>query len=629
MIRAGEIACPLTLSRRLQSVNTISANQHLPSAGPSTRETEKAQSRASVRRLWREYLKPQRVPLFCAVLLMLVIAATTAALAFLLDPAIKFLFLEKDKDLLYLIPIVVIAVAIVKALATYGEGNIMATIGQRLVADLQLRLFRTMVYADLQRLNVTHSGEFMTNTLNNVTLVQQASVQAIAGFAKETTSVIGLLAVMYYQDPALALVASGVIPLVILNSRKQGKKTRKATKKQMAETSILTALISENLDGTRVVKAYGQEEREIARTQASIHRRMLHQLKAARAKLAAAPVTEAITGIGIAAVLFYGGLRALDGEFTLNQFMSFLMAMMLSYDPLKKLSNLFAILSQGMAALGQVFEEIDIEPEIVDDPEAGELVLNGGRIAFNDVSFHYGDDKAALNNISFAAEPGETIALVGPSGAGKSTVLNLIPRFYDVTSGSVEIDGQDIRGVTQESLRRPIAIVTQDPFLFDDTIAANIAYGKPDATREEIEAAARAAAAHDFITEMQDGYASYAGEGGARLSGGQRQRIAIARAMLKNAPILLLDEATSALDTRSEAQVQQALRTLMKDRTTIVIAHRLSTIIDADRIFVLDRGRIVEAGRHGELIDNGKLYASLYSSIFDDTEKTSVLEAGE
>lgn len=560
---------------------------------------------------------------------MLVIATTTAALAWLLDPAIKYLFLEKDERLLYLIPMVVIAVAIVKAVATYGEGNIMATIGQKLVADLQLRLFRTMVYADLQRLNATHSGEFMTNTLNNVTLVQQASVQAVAGFAKEMTTVIGLLAVMYYQDWSLALVASGIIPLVVFNSRKQGRKTRKATKKQMTETGILTSLISENLDGTRVVKAYGQEEHEIARTQESIHRRMIHQLKAARAKLAAAPVTEAITGIGIAGVLFYGGLRGLNSEFTLNQFMSFLAAMMLSFDPLKKLSNLFTILSQGMAALGQVFNEIDIEPEIIDDPEADELILNGGRIAFKDVSFHYGDDKAALNNITFAAEPGETIALVGPSGAGKSTVLNLIPRFYDVTSGSVEIDGQDIRKLSLESLRRPIAIVTQDPFLFDDTIAANIAYGRPDATDAEIEAAARAAAAHEFITEMRDGYASYAGEGGARLSGGQRQRIAIARAMLKNAPILLLDEATSALDTRSEAQVQKALKTLMKDRTTIVIAHRLSTIIDADRIFVLDRGRIVEAGRHGELLDNGKLYSSLYSSIFDSADEQSVLEAGE
>jgi ATP-binding cassette, subfamily B, bacterial MsbA len=594
----------------------------------SERDREKQETRAAVSRLWRDYLRVQKLPLFFAVLLMLVIASTTAALAYLLDPAIKYLFLEKQDRLLYLIPIIVIGVATVKALATYGEGNIMATIGQRLVADLQLRLFRTMVYADLKRLNRTHSGEFMTNTLNNVTLVQQASVQAIAGFAKELTSVLGLLAVMYYQDWILALVASAIIPLVVWNSRKQGRKTRKATKKQMAETGILTSLISENLDGTRVVKAYGQEEREIERTGRSIQRRMTHQLKAARAKLAAAPVTEAITGIGIAAVLFYGGLRGMSGDFTINQFMSFLGAMMLSYDPLKKLSNLFTILSQGTTALTQVFEEIDTAPEVIDDPDAQDLELEGGQIEFKSVSFGYNSDRAALGKVSFLAAPGETIALVGPSGAGKSTVLNLLPRFYDIDEGAIEIDGQDIRELTLRSLRAPMAMVTQDPFLFDDTIAANIAYAKPDASQEEIEAAAKAAAAHDFIMENKDGYEAQVGEGGSQLSGGQRQRIAIARAMLKNAPILLLDEATSALDTRSEAQVQTALKALMKDRTTLVIAHRLSTIIDADRIFVMDRGHIVESGKHGELLSSGKLYSSLYSAIFKD-DKERVLEAGE
>lgn len=578
-------------------------------------------------RLSREYLRAQILPLMVAVGLGLIIAATTAALAWILEPAIQFLFLDKRQDLLFVIPIAAVVVVVLKAAATYGEGNIMVTIGQRLIADLQLRLFKTMVHADLKRLNDTHSGAFMTNTLNNVNLVQQASVQGITGLTKELTSIIGLLGVMYYQDWILALLASAVIPGVVWNSRKQSKKTRKATKKQMAETSVLTSLISENLDGTRVVKAYGQETREIDRTSESIQRRMKHQLKAARAKIAAAPITEAITGIGIAAVLLYGGIRGMNGDFTIAQFMSFLTAMMMSYDPLKKISNLFTVMSQGMTALAQVFEEIDTEPSIVDDPDAEDLNLQGGEIAFEDVSFGYNTDKAALSNISFRAAPGETIALVGPSGAGKSTVLNLIPRFYDVDAGRVTIDGQDIRKLTLNSLRAPMALVTQDPFLFDDTIAANIAYSQPDATREEIEAAAKAAAAHEFICEAEHGYETEVGEGGARLSGGQRQRIAIARAMLKNAPILLLDEATSALDTRSEAQVQSALKALMKDRTTLVIAHRLSTIIDADRIFVMDRGRIVESGRHGELLGNDALYSSLYSSNFKDKEPA--LEAGE
>ena len=584
-------------------------------------------SRQAVGRLWREYLSAQILPLTFVILLGLVIAATTATLAWLLEPAINLLFLERRQDILYVIPVAAVAVVAVKALATYGEGNIMATIGQRLIADLQLRLFKTMVHADLKRLTQTHSGAFMTNTLNNVNLVQQASVQGITGLTKELTSIIGLIGVMYYQDWILALVASAVIPGVVWNSRKQSRRTRKATKKQMAETSVLTSLISENLDGTRVVKAYGQEEREIERTAKSIRRRMKHQLKAARAKLAAAPITEAITGFGIAAVLLYGGLRGMSGDFTIAQFTSFLTAMMLSYDPLKKVSNLFTVVSQGMTALSQVFGEIDTAPEVIDDPDAEDLKLEGGEIVFENVVFRYGNDKAALNDVSFRAAPGETIALVGPSGAGKSTVLNLIPRFYDVDEGLITLDGQDIRGVTLRSLRNPMALVTQDPFLFDDTVAANIAYSRPDATREEIIEAAKAAAAHDFIEELEEGYDTQVGEGGGRLSGGQRQRLAIARAMLKNAPILLLDEATSALDTRSEAQVQEALHRLMENRTTIVIAHRLSTIIDADRIFVMDKGRIVESGKHGELLGNGALYSSLYSSNFRDDE--TVLEAGE
>jgi subfamily B ATP-binding cassette protein MsbA len=575
------------------------------------------------RRMVREYLWQHRRPLLIAIAFMLVISLTTAALAWLLRPAIQLLFVEKDPQFLYTLPALIISVTILKALATYAQGVLMTKIGQDVVAEMQVKLFHSMVYADLQRLTSTHTGEFMARALNNVILVQQAASQTVAALAMDLTTILALTFVMFYQDWRLALIVICVVPFVLLNTRKQSRKTRKATKSSMSETGNLSALISENLDGTRVVRAYGQEEREIERTTESIMRRRNFQMKALKARIAAAPVTEGITGVAIAAVIFYGGYQGINGPLTLAAFMSFLMAMLMSYGPLKKVSNLTTVLAQGLTAAETIFGELDIKPSIRDAEDAKALKLNGGRVSFENATFHYGDDKAALNDVSFTVEPGETVALVGPSGAGKSTVLNLIPRFYDATTGSVKIDGQDVRGLTLESLRGCIGLVTQDPFLFDDTIYANIAYSRPEATREDVIAAAKAAAAHEFIEEKPGGYDAPAGEGGSNLSGGQRQRIAIARAILKNAPILLLDEATSALDTRSEAHVQEALHRLMAERTTIVIAHRLSTIIDADKIFVMDEGRVVESGRHAELLQNNSLYSTLYSSMLEHQKEVA------
>ncbi len=596
------------------------ADPSVTAAQPKMLTGSKSQFGAIARRLYRDYLSDYRGRLGIAIGLMLIISATTGALAWLLKPAVDILFVEKDKTLLYTLPGVVIAITAIKALATYGQGVIMSRVGQDIVARLQLGLFQSMVYADLQRLISTHTGSFLAQAVNNVNLVQQATSQTIVTFARDLTSVLFLGGVMYTRDWRLALIATAIIPFVLLNTRKQGKKTRKATIQSMSETGTLTALISENLDGTRVVKAYNQEDREIERTNKSILRRRDFQMKALKARVAAAPITEAIQGLGIAGAIFYGGYNAMNGSLTIGAFMSFLMAMMMTYDPLKRLSNLSTVLTQGLTAAENVFEELDMPQEIYDDPDAKDLQLSGGKIEFHSVGFHYGDERAALDGVSFVANPGETVALVGPSGAGKSTVLNLIPRFFDVSSGSVTLDAQNVRDVTLNSLRGSIALVTQEPFLFDDTIHANIAYGRPDASRGDVIKAAQAAAAHEFIEELPEGYDTLAGEGGARLSGGQRQRIAIARAMLKDAPILLLDEATSALDTRSESHVQEALRHLMKGRTTIVIAHRLSTIIDADKIFVMDQGRVVESGRHEELLQQDQLYASLYSSGFSSQE---------
>ncbi|TNE59533.1 MAG: ABC transporter ATP-binding protein [Alphaproteobacteria bacterium] len=581
-----------------------------------------------VRRVMRDYLAGHIRPLLIAITFMLVTAGTTGALAWILRPAIDQLFVGKDPTLLYFIPGSVIAIMIAQAFASYIQGVLMTRIGQDVVAEMQVQLVRSMIYADLKRLNQTHTGEFLARALNNVSLVQQASSQTIAVLAKDITTIVILTGVMFSQDWKLALIAVAVIPFVILNNRRQGKKTRKATRSSMSETGNLTTLISENLDGTRVVKAYGQEEREIERTSRSIERRRHFQMKAYKARLAAAPVTEAVTGIGIAGVIFYGGWQGINGGLTIGAFMSFLSALMLSYDPLKRVSSVSTVLSQGLSAAENIFEELDKVPEIRDAEDARPLNLHKGEITFDHVTFAYGDDGfSALKDVSFTVKHGETVALVGPSGAGKSTVLNLIPRFYDASAGRVLIDGQDVRDVTLASLRKSIALVTQDPFLFDDTIYANILYGRPEATEEDVIAAAKAAAAHEFIEAMPEGYQSQAGEGGNSLSGGQRQRIAIARAILKDAPILLLDEATSALDTRSEKQVQEALEHLMENRTTIVIAHRLSTIIHADTIFVMDQGRVIESGKHGTLLQDGQLYASLYSTML--AHDPSQRKAGE
>jgi subfamily B ATP-binding cassette protein MsbA len=421
---------------------------------------------------------------------------------------------------------------------------------------------------------------------------------------------------MFYMNWKLALLATAIIPLGALYMRKLGRRTRKAARQGMEGTGDLSANISEALGGIRVVKAYGQEEREISRVAKNINDVLHHTMKAARTKAAASPLTEALSGIGIAAVIYFGGMAVIDMHLTAGELMAFISAMMLAYQPLKAVANTQTIMQEGVAAAARVFPILDVEPHIVTAPDAKPLHITDGAIRFENVVFRYADGTEALKGVSIAVPKGHTVALVGPSGGGKSTALNLVPRFYDAASGRITIDGQDVREVTIESLRAASSLVTQEPFLFDDTVRANIAYGRPEASDAEIEAAARNAAAHDFITALPGGYDTRVGEAGLKLSGGQRQRIAIARAMLKNAPILLLDEATSALDTASEFQVQTALGALMKGRTTLVIAHRLSTIKHADNIYVIDGGRIVEQGTHNDLVARGGLYAELSRAQF-------------
>lgn len=579
---------------------------------------------AIIRRLVRFYLKGQWGLLGIAVLCMVITAGMTAALSYLLDPAIKLIFLDKRADMLLLIPFAVFCVIVLRAVTTFIQQALVDTVGERAVAAVQRDLFRSLVRGDLATLNAVHSGQFVSNFLYDATLMRDAIVRGIAGISLELLSLVALAGVMIYQDWRLALISIFVLPGVAWVTQIIGASLRRAASGGMAETAELSTALSEALDGKRIVKAYGLEQHVAARADARIDGRLKYLVRVARTRAGAVPASDLFAGVVIAGTIFYAGYQAMNGEIGINHFASFLAAMLLALQPVRNLTQLWATASSGLSAADRIFAIIDRTPRIVDPADAKALVIapkpHSGAVSFEGVSFAYAADASApaIGDVTLQAKAGQKIALVGPSGAGKSTLFNLLLRFYDADAGRIEIDGQDIAHVTLTSLRQSIALVTQEPMLFDETVGENIALGRRDASQTEIEAAARAAAAHDFIMQLPHGYATRVGEGGLRLSGGQRQRIAIARAMLRNAPILLLDEATSSLDSESERQVQEALTKLMAGRTTIVIAHRLSTVLDADRIYVLDRGRVVEAGNHSELIMQGGLYARLYQHNLDD-----------
>jgi len=614
-------------------------------------ETQELKTTTAVRRVAIEYLYPYRWHILIAVAANLVVGAVGPALPFLLQQTIDLLFVSGPADggqidfpvadsglfsgiefqtSLDILPFIAGAAAlvmIVRAFATYISNIYMAGISQRLVSSMQRNLFEKIIWSDLGWVQLTHSGRFISTFLNDVTRLESAMSQTIINMTRHLIMLIGLLAYMIYLDWLLTILATCVGPLIVVFLRRLGKRTRKATSKNLNETAALSSLISEALKGIRVVKAYGREAHETERAQQTILQVLHHRMKAVRARAAASPLTEAFSGIGFAAVIYYAGYQGGIGAMTSGEFMGFGAALLLAYQPLKAVANQGTVLQEGAAAAARIFPILDEKAEIADAPDAKALDIVSGEVRLENVTFHYRDGTPALHNVDIEVPRGQTVALVGPSGAGKSTILNLVPRFYDASEGRVLIDGQDVRDVTLESLRGASALVTQEPFLFDETIRANIAYGRPEASDAEIEQAARAAAAHDFIMQLSGGYNSIAGEGGLKLSGGQRQRIAIARAMLKNAPILLLDEATSSLDTASEQQVQEALRTLMKGRTTLVIAHRLSTIMHADCIYVIDDGRVLEKGTHEELLAKGGLYAELYQTQFTQESAPEAEEA--
>ena len=596
------------LDLRAITVNPSPMDEFSPTSEPSITD------RALASRVLRTYLAPRWKGLSLSVLCAAVVAGLSAWLIQILDPAINQLMVDHKPGALLAIPVTIAVLAIVRGVAQITQASLVNRIGNGIVGDVQVQLFGKLIRADLARLRTAHSGAYVSSVLYDAGLIREAATSGVVNYTQHFLTVAGAVAVMMSKDLWLSFGVLVVAPLAVSIMRRFSKRTTKAAKGAMAETSALSTAVMESLDGVKIVKIENREAYEEARVATVVERRQEHLIKGANARAAAAPATETLMTVITAGVMAYAGWRSTTGQMNVGAFIAFLGALAMASQSLRQLANLQTVMAEGLTAARRLFASLDVEAEVRDAQGAKALTLGEATLSLEDVSFAYGPETEVLSHVSLSAKRGETIALVGPSGGGKSTILNLIPRFYDVTAGRLTIDGVDVRDVTLASLRDQIALVTQEPFLFDDTIGANIAYARPSASQAEIEAAAAQAAAHDFILALPKGYDTPVGEAGARLSGGQRQRIAIARAFLKNAPILLLDEATSALDTESEAKVQEALERLMSGRTTLLIAHRLSTVRGADRIYVIDRGKVVETGDHDSLMAQRGLYARLAQS---------------
>jgi len=568
--------------------------------------------------IFKRILKLARphIPKFLlAMLCMLAVGTTTSALAFLVKPALDEIFLNKNASMLKWIPIVIIAIYFIKGACNYGQTMLMSFIGQRVVTDLRGELYNHIQLQPLSFFTKNSTGILMSRITNDVNLIQGAVSEAVTSLFKDSFTLVGLIFVIFYRDWKLALIAMVVFPLTVYPIARFGKKMRKVATGTQITMGRLTSLLQETISGTRIVKAFGMEDYEGKRFGKENENLFRFFMKAVSIRALSSPFMEFLGGLGIAAIVFYGGYHVIQGVSTPGNFFSFLTALIMLYEPVKRLTNVNNTVQQGISAATRVFDIMDITPGIKNSENATELPRISDGIEIRNVTFSY-DNEPVLKNINLHIKSGEVVAFVGMSGGGKTTLVNLIPRFYDVTEGEILIDGHDIRDVTMESLRGQIGIVTQQTILFNDTVRNNIAYGDIKKSDEEIINAAKSANAYPFIKNLPEGFETVIGEQGTRLSGGERQRLSIARALLKNAPILVLDEATSSLDTEAEMEVQGALENLMEGRTTFVIAHRLSTISHANRIVVIVNGEIVEEGTHESLLTQKGEYFKLYNMQF-------------
>ena len=561
--------------------------------------------------------KPYYLSLGVAMICMIIAGGMQSLQALLLKPVLDDVFVKKDLATLRWIPFAVIAIFFFKAICNYGQTIIMSSIGLKVIADLRNRLYEQIQKQSLAFFTEHPTGILMSRITNDVNAIQSASSEAVTSLIKDTVSLVSLIVVIFYTDWKLALIAMIVFPATIYPISKFGKKIKKYTTSTQVTMGSLTSLLQETISGTRIVKAFCMEKYENERFAAENAMLLKFNTKAVRVNALSSPLMDFLAGLGIAAIIFYGGYNVITGASTPGTFVTFLAAALMLYEPVKRLTNVNNTIQAGIAGAERVFSIIDRRPDIEDKPGAIELPEIKGNIAIENVTFSY-ENKPILKNINLSVRAGEVLAIVGMSGGGKTTLVNLIPRFYDVGEGRILIDGLDIRDVTIQSLRSQIAIVTQQTILFNDTVRNNIAYGDIERTEDEIISAARAANAHNFIMKLPKGYDTNIGELGTKLSGGEKQRLSIARALLKNAPILILDEATSSLDTEAEIEVQEALDNLMKGRTTLVIAHRLSTIRNAHRIIALVNGNIIEEGNHETLLAKKGEYFRLYNLQFKD-----------
>jgi subfamily B ATP-binding cassette protein MsbA len=572
-----------------------------------------------------ELVKPHWHRLAIAMVCMVGVAICTAALPYLVKPVLDDIFIKKNAETLKFLSIVVFLVFTIKALTEWGHAYSMSYVGQRIVAHLRQQLYDHLQRLPLSFFDRMPTGLLMSRVTNDVNLVQGAVSNAITGLLKDPLTLVGLLAVMFVRDWQLSLISMVVLPFAFFPVVKFGRMLRRISTKSQESMGDISVILHETISGSRIVKAFGMEEYEKERFSRENIRYFRYLMKSVMVRALSSPMMEFLGGIAIVFVILYGGYRVIEGVSTPGEFFSFLGALLLLYEPIKRLSRVNNVVQEGIAAATRIYDVLDTSPGIQEAPDAIQLPPIQRELELRNVQFRY-ENEPVLKDINLKVSAGEIIAIVGVSGAGKSTLVDLIPRFYEVSDGTVFIDGINVQNVTMDSLRNQIGIVTQQTILFNDTVRNNIAYGDINKSDGEIIAAAKAANAYDFIMKMDQGFDTLIGEQGARLSGGERQRLCIARALLRNAPILILDEATSSLDSEAELEVQKALENLMAGRTTLVIAHRLSTIQNADRIVVISNGRIVEEGRHDELMECDGEYCRLYDMQFAQLDNNSTVK---
>ena len=566
-----------------------------------------------LQRLFKEYVKKHLNKILIALVLSLIVAGSTSGIAWLLDPAVKKIFIEQNKVFAWSIPLLIVVAFTSKGLSLYFARINIIRVGEEVAGALQKNVARNILTSDIQTLDNRHSGKYISNVMYDTHHVQNLVSNGVLNLMKDSFSVIALVSLMFYQNWKLALFAILMMPLAAGLARSLGKRIGKATSKAGVSSGNLASFLSEIFKGSKMIRIYQKEKQENEKANKVIDDLVEKNIKIGSVMIRATPIMESLTGFMIAGFIIFSGKLIANGELGVNNFFSFLAAMMLAYQPIRSLATINMVAHQGAAAFKRISEIIDKNIEVKEITGSPELDLKNTNMEFNNVSFSYvSTQQKAVKELNLSIKGNSMAAFVGHSGAGKSTIINLIPRFYDPQEGHIKIDGQDIKNVSLKSLRKKISMVSQDVILFDDTIKNNIAYAKNESSDDEIVEACKFAAADEFIEKLPDGLNTMIGENGIRLSGGQKQRISIARAILKQSPIILLDEATSSLDAESEEIVQNAINNLTKNKTTLVIAHRLSTIHNADKIFVMKSGKIINSGKHDFLIDNCNEYKSLY-----------------